>query len=294
MKNSVAVAWLLSVSLLFASSPAYSGGGAGTPGVPAAVKARLDTLEIKLKNIESVVQRIEAQKMIKEGDAEALDRSMNEYAEGMRAAFDAANNDAAAAAKSQGKEGNVEHLRSFEATAKAHEQRTKALDAKSKGVQAQLKAGTVKLDRSLLQKMTPAQREEFKKHLDAPGLREMERTHPDLFKPGARPPGSSLNLFDGNKLASAMADFCSLVPSKLGSMFVGEAEAFIAAPCVLPCGARNWSACASCVSNSNSLAIAAYNTFKSCSSNCGTCAWYRPWGCLCKTSCLAVFVAKLA
>lgn len=295
-----ALVWVLSLGLAF--SPAM----ASAQELPAmklspAFKAQLDPLGMKLSNIETLLGRVEGQKLVTERDSEDLGKTMFEYAQGMKAAFDAALKEAELAANSKGKQGSVASLKHFEDTAKGHEARLKAVEAKTQAIEAQLKTGTVKLDRVQLQKLSPADREEFERFLAPQGLQEMRKLHPDLFKslPHLQPgrmkpmtPGSSLKPFDGTQVAGAVAGFCSALPEQIGAFLISPAEAALGVPCIAPCAAQNWAACAACIVAAGPAAIQAWNTFAGRWNGCGKC--WKPWTWWCKAKALTALIAKLA
>jgi len=212
----------------------------------------------------------------------------------MKAAFEAALKDAERAANSQGREGNVGPLDNFEKTAKAHERRMRGLESKITAIQGKIKTGEIKLDKSLLMKMTPTERGEFQSFLTPRGLRLHQQQHPDLFRPGPLRDGFLLKPLDEILLASAFSRFCRALPEQLSTFFVSPAEAAVAVGCIAPCIAKNWGLCSTCVVGAGTAAISAYNSFVGCWNGCGSCKWYKPWNCACKAKCLTFFIGRLA
>ncbi len=256
-----------------------------------AFKAKMDLAEPKLKAVESLLKKMERDKLITEKDSDDLHNAMYGYAEDMKSASDEALKDAENAAKSEGREGNVANLKAFEERAKADEVRVKGVETKVKAIEGKVKNGIIKLDRPVLQKMTPSERGDFKKFLKPKGLKEMERQHPDIFKSGAKP-GDNLDLFARADVESALTDFCSSLPNEVSNFFVSPAEAYYAAQCIPPCWARNWSACIACIVSKGPIIIQAWNKFVSCWNGAGKPWWVPGWAW--KTKCLVVFVGKLA
>ncbi|CBE69205.1 MAG: hypothetical protein F9K13_06515 [Candidatus Methylomirabilis oxygeniifera] len=259
-------------------------------------KAIHDPLEGKLKAIEGVLSGVERRKIVVEADVE-LGKQMYEYAEAMKAAFDQAMKDAEEAAKSQGKKGSVGSLRVFEDTAKAHEKRVKGIETQTKSIESALKKGTIKLDKPVLLKMEPAEREEFRKFLEPPVSKELEKTHPDIFHHPRR--GTSLDLSGVTQVAENIQGFCSSLPEEVSNFLVTPAEASIAIPCIAPCANAfsnkknpNWAACWSCIASQGQQAIVAWNSFVSGWNACGQCKKVVTWPC--KALRLAIFIAKLA
>ncbi len=264
--------------------------------VSPAFKGRLDRAEQILRPMVQLFDKIDRQKLVTQRDSDDLEKAvrlMYEYAEAMKAAYDEALRDAEKAGKTHGKEGNVANLRAFEEISKAHEKRVKEIEMETKGIEAKIKDGIIVIDKPLLQKMKPAEREEFRKFLSPEGLKKMEMQHPDIFRPGTNP-GASLAPLDGGQLAKAIKGFCNSFPAQIGNFFVSTAEAEIAARCIPPCSAQNWPACVACIVATGPPAIDAWNRFKSCWDGCCDCKWFRPWCCACKAKCLADFIKRLA
>jgi len=283
----IVVSFLLVSVTAFAQPEERMKPGAISP----AFKGKIDSATLKLNGIESQIAKIDRQKIVTIGDAENLEKTMYEYAEYMKAALDAALQEAQKAGESRGKEGSIKSLKNFEDTAKAHEPRVNKLAKNLKSIEAKIKVATIKLDRPLLQQMTPAEREEFRKFLAPKGIQKMEKLHPDLFKPGTKP-GASLNLSDGAQVVSSIGGFCSSL--QIGNFFVSPAEAALAAPCVGVCWAKNWAGCAACVGAAGSSAVNAWNDFVSCWNGACKCKWYKPGCCAKKAWCLAKFIGKIA
>jgi len=283
----VAISFLLIGVTVFAQQKEIMKPGVISP----AFKAKIDPAGLKLGAIESILSRVETQKLITDKDSEDLGKTMYEYAEAMKVALDEALKDAEEAAKSKGEKGSIESLKSFEDTAKAHEGKLKGIETKTKTIQDQLKIGTIRLDKPLLQKMTPVERKEFRKFLAPQGIKEMEKLHPDLFKPVEKP-GASIELIEVTRIADNVQGFCSSLPEEISNFLVTPAEAALAAGCIGPCIAKKWSECAACIAGKGPEARAAWNTFVSCWNGCGKC--WKPWTWWCKTKCLAKLIVKLA
>lgn len=259
--------------------------------IPEAFKQKIAIPESKLKNIDGILSRIESQRLVRDGDGEAMEKEMYEYAEQMRLIFDESLRNAEEAAKSQGKSGNVESLNSFETTAKLHETKIRKIEARIKTIESQIKTGVIKLDRPILQKMSPSERDEFHKFLTPEGQRQMQKMHPDLFRPGMKS-GASVDIY---KVSSSTSErYCrSSIYAQFSNFFIGQAEASIAVNCIGVCIAKKWSDCLNCVKSVGPAAVNAWNDFKRCWDDCCGCKWYKPWCCACKAGCLLKFIAKL-
>lgn len=294
--RTLTVSLFLAVGLLAFGSGAHAQPKPGADATPA-FKTKLEPLGGKLRNIEqrvdALVAKVNQRKLITEAEMEDadLDKAMKEYADAMKAAYDDAIKQAEQAARSKGKEGNTANLKAFEDLAKTHDKRMKQVEAKTRKVEAQIRTGAIRLDKSVLQKVTPAEREEFRKHLKPEGIREMEKLHPDLFKPG-KTSLLSPQLESESVLLSAAAGYCAPLLGQLGDLLLSPAHAALALPCVAPCAARNWAACATCVVGAGAGAVAAYNSFVSCWNGSGK-KWWTPWW-LWRSWCVTKLVAKLA
>ncbi|MDD5394981.1 MAG: hypothetical protein PHE17_18335 [Thiothrix sp.] len=251
--------------------------------------------ETKLSSIEGTLSRIKSQKLVKLGD-EGMDQSMYAYAESMKSAFDLASSEALKAAKSNGREGNVGLVGAFEKMAKVHEQRTALLEGKLKAIDSGVKAGDILLDKSLLQRMTPSERSEFKGTLSPGAIRNYERLSPGLLNLRVGPTSSLMPDVLALGVAPVAEDNSCFNTSlsAIGDFFLSPAEAAIAAPCVGVCWSRNWSACTACVVAAGPAAINAWNAFVGQWNGCCGCKWYKPWCCACKAAAVAKLVAKLA
>lgn len=255
----------------------------------------LQANEAKLASIEGTLDGIKSRKLVRLGD-EGTDQAMYSYAESMKAAFDQASSETLKAAKSAGREGNANLLGAFEKMAKVHEQRTAKLEGKLKVIDAGVKAGEIMLDKPLLQKMTPAERGEFKAAITPGAIRNYERLSPGLLNLRVGPTSSlmpdthAVEVGSGENGGSCL----NISMAAVGDFFVSPAEAAYAAPCVALAASHNWGACVTCVVAMGGPAINAWNTFVGQWNGCCGCKWYKPWCCACKAVALAKLIAKLA
>jgi hypothetical protein len=245
-------------------------------------KLRLEANGEKLGRIEALLGRVESSKLIMQADSEGFGNSIHEYAEAMNAAADTALKEAEKAF--QGKGGNANLLGDFERTAKAHATRVKQIEARTIQIDALLKVGTIKLDKPLLQKMSPQERGEFKQYLRPEGLKEMERLHPDLFKDlrsSAIKPGTAAASADRGYAAQG---WCGALLETVDNLLVSPAQAEIVAQT------------ATCIANCIAKGIAdknqAWQVYVACRNDAGAC--WKPWTWPKKAWCLAVYIAKLA
>lgn len=281
---------LVAISLIFISTVAFAQPESKVKPamISPTVKAKIDFSAAKLKEIEATFTKIETQRLVKLEDAERIHKVMNEYAESMIAAFNEAIKDAEEAAKSEGKRGSVETLKFFEDKVKAHVTTLKRLEGKANAMEQKFSDGTIKLDKPLLQKLSPTEFEDVRRSLKPMGIKEMEKLHPDLFIKPMRP-GASLNLFERSQATSSINVVAKSFPEQIGNFFVSPAEAKVAAPCIEPCSARRWSECAACIVGKGPEAKRCVDDFRSCWEN--NCKWYKPWWC---AWCIAKLVDCLA
>lgn len=281
---------LLAASFCLVGSVAFA-----APPVPAAFKQKLNANDVMLKGLESRAATILSRKTVGP-ESDNLEKEMYAYAERMKAAMDQAVSEADKAAKSGGRQGNVALLDSFETMAKAHEVRANRMAKNFERIEAGVKTGEITLDKSLLMRMSPQEKNEFKRNLTPQGLQKMERMHPDIFRPGmsGRTSLNFLDGLDGERMACAVKEAGGFLANGIGDFFVRDAEAMYAAPCIGPCIAKNWAACTACVVAIGPKAIQAWNNFVSCWNGSCSCRWYKPWCCAQKAWCLAKLIAKLA
>lgn len=243
-------------------------------------QVRLAANEKKLVKIEGVFERLESSKVITLQDFDELNKSMSEYAEEMKLAIDNALNEAEKA--SQGKGGDANLLVDFERTAKAHEARTQQLEALAQRIDMKLKAGTIKLDKASLQKMTLQERREFKLNLLPEGVKESEELNPERFRgspSGAAIKPKGLAAPAGGEYA-AQGWCCEALLESMGNLLVSPAHAEIVAQLVTD----HLNAVVKAQTNS----AAALNSYRKC---LNSCRWFQIF---CKTRCLALYIKRLA
>lgn len=277
--------------------------------VAPAYKAQLDALTPQLRSLEqnfnSLTGRLTSAKVITPGDMQNadLEKALENYANAMKSAYDAAVKDAETAGKTKGASGNVAHLKEFEDLAKSHSATVNRLKAQGDQIQSQIKSGAIKLDRAVLERATPPQRIEFQRFLQAPARNELLKQHKDLFQ---RRSGTldALRLADlGDRatfwdwLADREEWSVNACMTSIGNLLISPAEAAIAAPCVGGCLSMQWSACAACIVSKGPQAIAAWNSFVRCWNHPTWSGCYCPWwmpNFVCRIGFVAVLVAKLA
>jgi hypothetical protein len=202
------------------------------------------------------------------------------YANAMKAAFEEAQTDAQTAGNSQGRQGNVGNLQAFETLAKDHEAKLQPLATQAQAIQAQLTAGTIRVDPALLQKRTPAEQQQYEK-----------RSSIDFWQRFALLISESRSFAGIQASPSSIGKWCM---SKVAGSIVTPAEASVIAPCVSSCLAENWGGCVSCVVAGGSSAINYWNnTFVPCWNGQGK-PWWMPRWAWDVFDCLPRLIANLA
>jgi hypothetical protein len=228
------------------------------------------------------------------GESAALEA----YANGLKAAFDDALQDAERAGRTEGREGSVAKFQKFEQVAKSQQARLARLQAQASGIESQLRSGSIQLDRALLQRATPQERTEFQNSLTPGGRNWIQEIHPNLF------PRTSLGFpkYAGQVIpAIPLASQSATNPGKsraekcmnlIANLIVTPAEAAVAVPCVASCLAQAWPICVSCVVAAGPVAVADYNAMVSCWNGSGKPWWMPSW--VWKIKCVAVLAGQLA
>jgi hypothetical protein len=93
------------------------------------------------------------------------------------------------------------------------------------------------------------------------------------------------------KLADYQRDRTPSVLKTFADLLVPPAHAGLAVGCLAICKASAGTACFGCVAAATGTGAALVNEYVNCTSNCGRCRWFRPWGCACRGVCLFGFLA---
>lgn len=257
-------------------------------------------VEGSFESLMIIIHRIESGKTIREGDAEAIEKQGMEYAKAFKEAYDQASADAQEAGDSKGEKGSVASFLLFEQTAKKHEQSVKGFQAKMEGIQLKLKAGDIKLDNQLLLKMSPTDKQQFKRFLSPKAFQEMQRLHPDLMRDAPAKSDLSPREETPGVVAEAIpvsipCQFETFLDNLVQDLGPTKAEASIAWQCRTPCLQKRWVDCWNCIRSKGPQAVAAWNTFVNCWNGAGTCnGWpWNWWNCVQKARCLATLIYKL-
>ena len=271
----------------------------------AAFKAKKDVTEKKIKDIENLVAKIVNGKRVSKGDAENLSRLMNEHGNAMNDAVKQTFADAEDAKKSNGQKGSIKSFVEFENMAKNHEQRAKAVGAKVKKIEEQIKTGDVEPDQPLLESMTPAERKEYMQSMTPGGREKMRKKHPKLLS------GISVDtktkLVDLERIGKSTFEICSStvetvreslvrIPETVSDLLVPPAEAVIGAEVALGCAVPgvNVVTCAVAIAGAALGYADAYNKWKTCYASKCACVWYKPWCCAGINDCWMLYIATCA
>ena len=254
----------------------------GLPASPAFLKLH-ESSKGRFEQIQSLISGIESRKLVHDGDFENLDKLMFEYANDFKAAFDQASGEADEASKSKGQRGSIQSLKTFE--------------PRVTQIESKMRTGEIKLDKPILQKMSPSDLQEFRKFLTPSALQEMERLHPDLMKGTAK--SSLARPEEPQFVAEAIPIPFSyrvdtFVANLINVLGPRTAEASLAQPCVALCSQQNWSGCASCILSKTQPAKNAWGTFLGCWNANSPCDWRHAGNCARRVGCLWNLISKLA
>jgi hypothetical protein len=256
--------------------------GVVSPGV----RTKLDGGDRKLRQTQSVLANIERKKRLNELDADAVEKTMFAYAEELKTAYEEATREAEKAAKSEGREGGVASLKTFEEKAKAQEAVVNQIEARTKAIETKIQRREIVVDQPLQKRTSQTEREELRRFLEAEERNLSDEPQPAMFMTQR----VSLDSFG----AASEALYAGQFPgpfAEASSSFnaVSMAIPSVAAPCVSPCAAKKWGECLACIVAAGPTAIEAWNNFVKCWN--GASGWWKWFK---RAVCLARFVSVLA
>lgn len=272
----------------------------------AAFKTKKYKADTKIKDIETLVAKIDNGKRASKGDAENLDRLMNEHVKAVDDAVKQTFADADEAKRSKGQKGSTKSFLEFEDMAQKHEKRAKAVEAKIKKIDAQIKTGDVELDQSLIESMTPAERKEYMQYMTPSGREKMKKKHPKFLS--GISVETTTKLVDLENIGKSAGWLCrstaetvdellARITETAGDLLVPPAEAAIGVSVGVACAGTGPATIIACPAAIITAAVGysrAYNDWLTCvQGKCG-CAWYRPWCCIGRTGCWVVYLATCA
>lgn len=201
-----------------------------------------------LADIETILQRIETNKLIQSND-EAVDKLFDVFVETVKRERNAAGND-------------KNKLTEFRNALKLYHDRLKIIENRIKIIEGKIKTGEIKLSKPILQTMNQTEIGEFRKFLVPDALNQYEKLHPEIFKLKEPPqkttprPRSMNQDIPNDGTISVVQDFLNLLPGLVTPAYASSEE------------------CNAC-----------YQINADCKRGCCRCRWYKPWCCVCKAAC---------
>lgn len=270
------------------------------------LRVRLDSMSKRFDAIDSALARIEQTDSI-DATADRIDALLDAYSREARGAFNAVMVQMRAYNESKGTQGSLNAAVEFENVVRMHRLRADTIAVRMASIDGGIRSGRIKLSRSLIQGLTPVERQQFRRSL-SPRADSMYRTRlgPVIF-----PTDEAIRHMTDTEWYAARTTTCrpaSDVGTRRGGLFAGlvamvvpttayaaepKPADIVAAQCYAVCSASFGWACATCIVQAGSTAINAWNQLSRCKSNCGTCHWYTPWRCACRAYCWAVFLVTL-
>ncbi|WP_414549293.1 hypothetical protein [Anabaena sp. CCY 0017] len=137
----------------------------------------------RLNQLETALNQVESRKVATLKDTEAVEQAAFAYAEAIKAGLDNALKEAETLAKTEGKQGSINALVTFEKAEKANQPRLEKIGERANTIERQIKVGTIRLDRSIIQNLSVPERRELLDSLEPPAKQIYLREQPVLFKP---------------------------------------------------------------------------------------------------------------
>ena len=283
------------VPIFFAPASALA---QGVPPVQV-TEVQLRNASVRLKSLETLFDKVENQRVVTFEDSETVSKATFEYAQAMKSALDNALKSAEIAASTQGKQGSIVPLDTFEKAEKANEPRLQKIDQRATSIENRIKGGAILIDRPAIEKLSIVERRDLLNSLQAPARTIFIQKQPDLFKPVLEAPQKELKSFD--KMSESQQSFLpnaenvaryadrytgitlSNTLQSISEIIVPPAYAAVAAGCVGLVVSKNWKAASACVVNAGSKATEIYNIFVSCwNSASGWFKWIKRAACMAK------------
>jgi hypothetical protein len=267
---------------------------------PAIVKQGVTQLQLRtaterLDNIEALFSKVESKQLFTQEQSEQVSKATFEYAQAVKTALDNALKNAETLAKTQGSQGSIDPLNTFEKAEKANEPRLQKIEQRANAIEKQIRTGRVKIDRPVLEKLSVPERAELFNSLEAPTRQIYIKNLPELFKPVINAPQKDLKPFKefSENYQSFVPETTHNMPNyhvgttvsdmlqKVSNFVIPPAYAAVAAPCVGLAISRNWTGLAACVVNAGSQATQIYNEFVSCWNKAsGFWKWFKRTACV--------------
>ena len=166
-------------------------GNAQSPGVlrPEDTNIQLKDATSRLSELERALNQVETKKVATLQDTERVEKAALAYAEAMKTALDNALKQAETLATSEGKQGSISPLETFEKAETANLPRLEKIGDRANTIEKQIQVGTIRLDKSLIQDLSVVERGELLESLQPPARQLYLREQPELFKPVLERPG---------------------------------------------------------------------------------------------------------
>jgi hypothetical protein len=288
------------------------------PQTPQLLESQVTLIQLRnattrLNRLETLLNQVESKRVATLQDTEEVEQAAFAYAEAMKAGLDNALRNADILARTQGRQGSISPLETFEKAEQANQPRLEKIAQRTDTIERQIKGGAIRVDQSIIQNLSVPERRNLLESLEPPVQQIYLREQPALFKPVLEAP-VNLPLLevprDNLKFLEDTSDkFQSFVPentqNKLSSydigvavssmmqsinnMLIPPAYAIAAAPCVGLAVSKNWTALAGCVTNASSQARNIYNEFVRCWNNAR-----NPFRWLKRTACVTRLIIRLA
>jgi hypothetical protein len=295
------------VPLFFVAAPAL----AQTQPIPPlqVTQTQLRAASVRLKSVETLFDKVESQRLVKLEDSETVSQATFEYVKAMKSALDNALKSAELAARTEGKQGSITPLDTFEKAEKANEPRLQQIEQRATRIDNSIKAGNILIEKPAIEKLSIVERRELFNSLQPPARQIYIQKQPDLFKPVLEAPQLEVPQKELKPLDKPSENQQSILPSaqntikhtnyyvgmvvsntlqSISNALVPPAYAAVAAGCVGLVVSKNWKAASACVVKAGSEATNIYNQFVSCwNSAKGWSKWFK------RASCMARVAIKL-
>ncbi|MDP5338461.1 MAG: hypothetical protein NWQ28_07765 [Nodularia sp. (in: cyanobacteria)] len=152
------------------------------------VKSRVTVIQLRnatnrLNQLETALNQVERKKVATLKDTEEIEQAAFAYAEAIKAGLDNALKEAETLATTEGKQGSINSLVTFEKAEKENQPRLEKIEQRVNTIERQIKVGTIRLDRSIIQNLSVPERQELLESLEPPAKEIYLREQPTLFKP---------------------------------------------------------------------------------------------------------------
>ncbi|MEA5606606.1 hypothetical protein [Nodularia spumigena] len=276
----------------------------------------------RLNQLETALNQVERKKVATLKDTEQVEQAAFAYAEAIKAGLDNALKEAETLAKTEGKQGSINSLVTFEKAEKANQPRLEKIEQRANTIERQIKVGTIRLDKSIIQNLSVTERRELLESIEPPAKQIYLREQPTLFKPALelqinnptlqtpqinptlQTPRNNLKFLEDKfdkfqsfvpaNIENTLANYhigiaVSGMMQSISNMLIPPAYAAAAIPCIGYAVAGKWTALAACVVKAGSEATSIYNQFVSCWNNAK-----RPFRWLKRSRCVARLIVRIA